>query len=138
MITNAERRFIEQWRDQKSGPKWKYYLLFSFGWTVISFLVIFFLLKLFTNLWETGGPNFIYIMIGMAIIIGVFLTHFTYVQMKKNTMPFWKGEKIRSTNFCFYFFLFETISFIIFSACSLEFSIKSRCVFIPPQITPAR
>jgi len=83
MITNAERRFIEQWRDQKSGPKWKYYLLFTFAWTVVSFLVIFFLLKLFTNLWQTGGPNLIYIMIAAAIIIGFFSTHFTYVTNEK-------------------------------------------------------
>lgn len=83
MITNAERRFIEQWRDQKSGPKWKYYLLFSFAWTVVSFLVIFFLLKLLTNLWETGGPNLIYIMIAIAIVIGFFSTHFTYVSNEK-------------------------------------------------------
>jgi hypothetical protein len=59
MITNAERRFLEQWRDQKKGPRWKYYVIFTLGWTVVSFLVIFFLLKLFTNLWETGGPNLI-------------------------------------------------------------------------------
>src|SRR5688572_6648944 len=30
------------------------------------------------------------------------------------------------------------IVFIIFSACPLEFSMKSLCVFIPPQMTPAR
>ncbi|HZI69006.1 MAG TPA: hypothetical protein VFD44_04825 [Hanamia sp.] len=83
MITNAERRFLEQWRDQKSGPRWKYYLLFTFAWTVISFLVIFFLLKLFTNLWATGGPNLIYMMIGGALIVGFFSTHFTYVNSEK-------------------------------------------------------
>lgn len=83
MITNAERRFIEQWREQKSGPKWKYYLLFSFAWSVVSFLVIFFLLKLFTNLWQTGGFNLIYLMIGAAIIAGFFSTHFTYVNNEK-------------------------------------------------------
>jgi hypothetical protein len=83
MITNAERRFLEQWRDQKSGPRWKYYLLFGLGWTVISFLIIFFLLKLFTNLWETGGPNLIYVMIGAALITGLISTHFTYVTNEK-------------------------------------------------------
>jgi hypothetical protein len=83
MITNAERRFIEQWREQKSGPRWKYYLLFTMAWTVISFLIIFFLLKLFNNLWNTGGPNFIYVMIGAALLIGFFSTHFTYVSNEK-------------------------------------------------------
>lgn len=83
MVTNAERRFMEQWRDQKSGPKWKYYLLFTFAWSVVSFLVIFFLLKLFTNLWQTGGPNLIYFLLGMALAIGFFSTHFTYVLNEK-------------------------------------------------------
>jgi hypothetical protein len=93
MITNAERRFIEQWRDQKSGPKWKYYLLFSFAWTVVAFLVIFFLLKLFTNLWATGGPNLIYIMIGAALIIGFFSTHFTYVNNEKKYHTIMERER---------------------------------------------
>ncbi len=93
MITNAERRFLEQWRDQKSGPKWKYYLLFSLGWSVISFLVIFFLLKLLTNLWVTGGPNFIYLLLVIAIIIGVFSTHFTYVTNEKKYHAILEREK---------------------------------------------
>ncbi|MEO8821696.1 MAG: hypothetical protein ABI267_09680 [Ginsengibacter sp.] len=83
MITKSERRFIEQWRDQKSGPKWKYYMLFSTAWSVVSFLVIFFLLKLFTDLWATGGPNFIYLLIAAALIIGVSSTHITYVTSEK-------------------------------------------------------
>ena len=93
MITNAERRFIEQWREQKSGPRWKYYLLFTFAWTVVSFLVIFFLLKLFTNLWETGGPKLIYIMIAAAIIIGFFSTHFTYVANEKKYHAIMERER---------------------------------------------
>ncbi len=93
MITNAERRFIEQWREQKSGPKWKYYLLFTFAWTVVAFLVIFFLLKLFTNLWQTGGPNLIYLMIGIAIVIGFFSTHFTYVTNEKKCHAIMEREK---------------------------------------------
>jgi polyferredoxin len=93
MITNAERRFIEQWRDQKSGPKWKYYLLFSMAWSVVSFLVIFFLLKLFTNLWQTGGQNLIYLLLGIAIIIGFFSTHFTYVINEKKYHAIMEREK---------------------------------------------
>ncbi|MDP4283484.1 MAG: hypothetical protein Q8891_03605 [Bacteroidota bacterium] len=79
MITNSEKHFINNWQEQKSGPKWKYYLLFSFAWSVVSFLVIFFLTKLFTNLWETGGASLIYIFVTLSIIIGFFSTHFTYV-----------------------------------------------------------
>ena len=95
MITNAERRFIEQWRDQKSGPRWKYYVTFTLGWTVVSFLVIFFILKLFTNLWETGGPNLIYIMIGAAIIIGFLYTHFNFVANEKKYHAIMQRESMK-------------------------------------------
>lgn len=83
MITRSEIRFIEQWREQKSGPKWKYYLLFSIAWTVVAFLVIFFLAKSFTNLWETGGPGLIYIFLILAAVIGIVSTHLTYTINEK-------------------------------------------------------
>lgn len=83
MLTNTEKHFIENWKDQKSGPKWKYYLLFGLAWSVVSFLVIFFLTKLFTQLWETGGQNLIYILVSISIISGVFWTHFTYSTNEK-------------------------------------------------------
>ncbi len=93
MITNSERRFIEQWRDQKSGPKWQYYLLFTMAWTAVSFLIIFFLLKLFTNLWATGGPNLIYLLIAVALITGFFSTHLTYVTNEKKYRRILSNEK---------------------------------------------
>lgn len=93
MITNAERRFIEQWRDQKSGPKWKYYLLFTFAWSVVSFLVIFFILKLFTNLWQTGGANLIYWLIAVAVVAGFFSTHITYTTNEKKYNTIMEREK---------------------------------------------
>ncbi|MEO9211314.1 MAG: hypothetical protein ABI208_09465 [Ginsengibacter sp.] len=80
MITNTERHFIAEWDDQRSGPRWKYYLLFSLAWSVVSFLVIFFLTKLFTQLWETGGPNLIYTLVTISIIIGILFTHFSYTR----------------------------------------------------------
>jgi cation transporter-like permease len=83
MITHTDRRFIEQWREQKSGPRWKFYLLFTIAWSVVSFLVIFFLSKLFTQLWENGGPGLIYIFIVISIISGFLSTHFTYVINEK-------------------------------------------------------
>lgn len=79
MLTHSEQRFITDWQDQKSGPKWKFYLLFTTAWSVVSFLVIFFLTKLFTNLWETGGANLIYTLIIASLISGFLSTHFTYV-----------------------------------------------------------
>ena len=78
MMTRAEQRFIEHWKEQRSGAKANFYLVFTMGWTVVSFLVIFFLAKLFTNLWETGGKYLIFIFIVLALITGFLSTHFTY------------------------------------------------------------
>ena len=80
MITNRERQFIEHWLEQKSGPKWKYYLLFTLAWTMVAFLVIFFLAKLFTNAWETGGAWLVYLMLSISLVIGFFSTHLTYTR----------------------------------------------------------
>jgi uncharacterized membrane protein len=93
MITNSERRFIEQWCDQKKGPKWQYYLIFTIAWATVSFLVIFFLLKLFTNLWATGGPNFIYLLIAIALVIGALSAHLTYFTNEKKYHRIMSREK---------------------------------------------
>lgn len=93
MITATQQRFIEQWREQKSGPKWKFYLLFSFAWSVVSFLVIFFLTKLLTQLWETGGANLIYVLIAISIIVGFLSTHFTYTVNEKRYKQIMDREK---------------------------------------------
>lgn len=93
MITNEERRFISQWLEQKSGPKWKYYLLFGMAWSVVAFLVIFFLIKLFTSLWETGGRNLIYVLIGISLLTGILYTHFTYIGNEKKYHKIIEREK---------------------------------------------
>jgi amino acid transporter len=93
MISNTERRFIEQWKDQKNGPKWRYYLQFTIAWTVVSFLVIFFLTKLFTPLWETGGRDLIFILIGISIITGFLSTHLTYSLSEKKYDKITKREE---------------------------------------------
>lgn len=95
MITHSERQFIEHWREQKSGPRWQYYLLFTFAWGVISFLIIFFLAKLFTNLWETGGPELIYVFIAVALVSGFLVTHLTYVSSEKKYKKIMKRENIQ-------------------------------------------
>lgn len=93
MISNSERHFIEHWKDQKSGPRWKYYLQFTIAWTVVSFLVIFFLTKLFTPLWETGGRNLIFILIGLSVFIGFLSTHLTYSLSEKKYNKIIKREE---------------------------------------------
>jgi cation transporter-like permease len=83
MISNTERHFINHWIEQKSGPRWKYYLQFTIAWTVVSFLVIFFLTKLFTDAWETGGNNMIILLVVASVIAGFLATHFTYTMSEK-------------------------------------------------------
>ncbi|HEY5391780.1 MAG TPA: hypothetical protein VIJ57_06675 [Hanamia sp.] len=96
MISNSERHFIEQWREQRSGPKWQYYLLFTFAWGVVSFLIIFFLAKLFTNLWATGGPKLIYIFVALGLVAGFLSTHITYVSSEKRYKKIMKRENIQA------------------------------------------
>ena len=93
MISNSERHFINQWMEQKSGPRWKYYLQFTIAWTVVSFLVIFFLTKLFTPLWETGGRNLIFLLIGISVVIGFLSTHITYSLSEKRYNKIMKREE---------------------------------------------
>ena len=95
MISNSEKHFINHWDEQKSGPRWKYYVQFTIAWTVVSFLVIFFLTKLFTPLWETGGRNLIFLLIGMSFVTGFLATHFTYVISEKRYKKIIKREEIK-------------------------------------------
>ena len=74
---------MDHWADQKSGPRWKYYVQFTIAWTVVSFLVIFFLTKLFTNAWETGGNSIIILFITASVIAGFLATHVTYTVSDK-------------------------------------------------------
>jgi hypothetical protein len=96
MTSDSERRFIAQWEEQRSGPQWKYYLQFTIAWTVVSFLVIFFLTKLFTSVWETGGRNLIFLLMGISIVTGFFATHLTYTlsEKKYNKLMKKKGDNI--------------------------------------------
>ncbi len=98
MITKQEKRFINHWLEQKSGLRWKYYLQFTIAWTVVSFLVIFFLTKLFTEAWETGGERLIYLIIIISILIGFFASHFTYVFSEKRYKKILKREEKSSTS----------------------------------------
>ena len=93
MISNSERHFINQWIGQRSGPRWKYYLQFSIAWTVVSFLVIFFLTKLFTEAWETGGNGMIVLFITGSVISGFLATHFTYVTSERRYKKIINREK---------------------------------------------
>ncbi len=93
MITNRERQFIEHWLEQKRGPRWKYYIQFTLAWTMVAFLVIFFLAKLFTSAWETGGFWLVYLMLGISLVIGFFATHLTYTRSETRYKYILEREK---------------------------------------------
>lgn len=98
MISNSERHFINQWLEQRSGLRWKYYVQFTIAWTIVSFLIIFFLSKLFTNAWETGGQNLVFLLIAVSIIIGFLSTHFTYITNEKKYNKIMEREKNAKAN----------------------------------------
>lgn len=79
----ADRRFIESWKDQRKGSRFGYYLTYIVGWSIVSFFVLFFLSKLFTNLWETGGQSLVYIFIVISLVTAFLVTHFTYTGNEK-------------------------------------------------------
>lgn|SRR5689334_18970570 len=47
MISKEELRFVEFWKEQREGSKFKYYLLYTLGWGMpivfLSFFIIMFL-----------------------------------------------------------------------------------------------
>ncbi|MEP6597809.1 MAG: hypothetical protein ABJA71_17775 [Ginsengibacter sp.] len=94
MITNSDKHFMNHWQEQKSGPRWKYYLQFTIAWMIVSFLVIFFLTKLLTSAWETGGKYLIYLIIGISFALGFLGTHFTYTLSEKRYNKILKREKV--------------------------------------------
>lgn len=94
MIAPHDRRFRDQWLEQRSGPRWKYYLQFSVAWCIVTFLSLFFLAKLFTNLWETGGKAFVYILLGLSVLTGFLITHLTYTINEKRLKKIEEGLKV--------------------------------------------
>jgi uncharacterized membrane protein len=93
MLTKPERRFVDHWQEQKSGPKWKYYLQFSFAWTIVSFLIIFFLTKLLTSAWETGGRSIIILFAVLSVLAGFLATHIAYTISEKRYKRIIQKEK---------------------------------------------
>lgn len=79
----ADRRFIEYWKDQRKGSRSGYYVIYILGWSIVGFFVLFFLSKLFTNLWETGGKSLAYIFIAISLASAFLITHFTYTGNEK-------------------------------------------------------
>ena len=41
MLSPTEKRFIEYWKDQRTGGMWKYIILYAIVWTFIGILLLF-------------------------------------------------------------------------------------------------
>lgn len=83
MLTNSEKTFIRNWEEQKQGPKWKYYVQFSLAWLVVSFLSIFFAVKVVMSQRDMGGIVSFWIILVLSIITAVTATHLVYTGNEK-------------------------------------------------------
>lgn len=83
MIKPEDRRFIEQWSDQRKGSKVGYYAIYTIAWGVIIFLIIFFLTRLFTSLWNTGGQYLALLFIAISLVASVIITHYIWTNNEK-------------------------------------------------------
>ncbi len=79
MLTSSEKHFIQSWKEQRHGPRWKYYVQYTIAWGIVTFLVLFFLLKLIMTERNMGGLVTFYIILPASILIAFTVTHFTYV-----------------------------------------------------------
>lgn len=79
----ADRRFIQYWEDQRKGSRTGLYISYTLGWGVVLFFVLFFSSRLFTNLWNTGGPWLGVIFVLIALIGAFVITHLIWTRNEK-------------------------------------------------------
>jgi hypothetical protein len=78
MLSISEKKFIRDWQIQKEGPRWKYYLQYIIAWSTVLFLSLFFLLKLIMADRSMGGWTSFYIVLAVAVVLAVLITHLVY------------------------------------------------------------
>ncbi|MEO6453825.1 MAG: hypothetical protein ABIN97_07140 [Ginsengibacter sp.] len=83
MLTSSERHFMQSWKEQREGPRWKYYLQYIIAWSTVSFLSLFFLTKLIMSDRDMGGWISLYIVIVVSIILATLSTHIIYTFNEK-------------------------------------------------------
>jgi uncharacterized membrane protein len=93
VLTSSEKHFILSWKEQRHGPRWKYYVQYTISWGIVTFLVLFFLLKLIIAERDMGGPATFYIILPVSIIIAFTVTHFTYVINERRLHKILQKEK---------------------------------------------
>lgn len=90
-----DRRFMAYWKDQRQGSRAGYYAIYTLGWGAVIFFILFFLAKIFTNLWETGGPYLAIIFIAIALILSFLVTHYTWKKNEKRLHALMQKEAER-------------------------------------------
>ena len=83
MLSSSERHFFNSWRDQREGPRWKYYLTYSVAWSTVIFLSTFFILKLVMEDRSMGGWGSFYFVVPFSIAAAVTVTHLIYTSNEK-------------------------------------------------------
>lgn len=78
MLNSSERHFMKSWLEQREGPKWKFYAIYSVAWSTVIFLCLFFLLKLLMDDRSMGGLMSFYIVVPASIALAVLVTHLVY------------------------------------------------------------
>ncbi len=93
VLTSSEKHFIQSWKEQRHGPRWKYYVQYTIAWGIVTFLVLFFLMKLIIAERNMGGLATFYIILPVSIIIAFAVTHFTYVINERRLNRILQKEK---------------------------------------------
>jgi len=90
MLSAKEKRFIKYWEEQRKGGRWLYYLLYIPAGTIITTILISFLVMM----WLIGGIEYF-----ASIAIGSFVlvTIMTLVAWQQNEKKF-KGIIRREVN----------------------------------------
>lgn len=79
MLSNAEKRFVESWQEQRGNSKAKYYIQFTFAWGIVIFLCLFFIIKLMMSDRSMGGVHTFYILLPVALGLAFIATHITFI-----------------------------------------------------------
>ena len=93
MLTPSEKKFKTNWEIQREGPAWKYYLQYIVAWSTVSFLSLFFIVKLIMSDRSMGGWISFYIVLGASIIIAILATHIIYRSNEKKYKSILKREE---------------------------------------------
>jgi len=93
MLTPVEKKFIRDWKIQREGPAWKYYLQYIIAWSTVSFLSLFFLVKLIMSDRSMGGWISFYIVLGVSFTLAILITHIVYQSNEKKFKTILKREE---------------------------------------------